>query len=82
MKLRSILSLFISKPVQCTELDREISHQDAHLLIADAKLYIGTGAITQKLQERIDLLMAQDNSIKTYEALEILLDYAERNLRK
>lgn len=61
---------------------REIAHKDAHQLIADAKNFLSTGETTKNLKERIDSLLAQDSSIKAYDALEILLDYAERTLRK
>lgn len=80
--LRSIHSFLIFKPVEVDELTREIAHKDAHQLIADAKIFIDTGEATEELKKRIGALSAQDTSISTHEALEILLDYAERNLRK
>lgn len=79
--LKSI-HLFIFKPIKVDELTREIAHKDAHQLNADAKIFIATGEVTKNLKERLDKLSAQDASISKHEALEILLDYAERNLRR
>ncbi|MDD4976218.1 MAG: hypothetical protein PHY93_17810 [Bacteriovorax sp.] len=81
-KLKSIHSFFNFKPIEFDERTREIAHKDANQLIADAKIFIATGEVSKNLEKRLDLLLAQDTSLKTYDALEILLDYAERNLRR
>ncbi|MGZ3789608.1 MAG: hypothetical protein ACXVLQ_13855 [Bacteriovorax sp.] len=79
--LKSIQSFFIYS-TEFDELTREIAHRDAHQLIADAKIFLATGEATEELKKRLEALLVQDSSIDRKEALEILLDYAERKLRR
>lgn len=51
-------------------------------LIQECKGCIATTIPSKELRERIKALQQQDTSMTLFQALEILLDYAERELRE
>lgn len=59
------------------------NHRKANALelIADCKQYLSSNVLSVELQECIEALKVQDTSVTTLEAIEILLDYAEREMR-
>lgn len=54
----------------------------ASKLVAECKHYISQKTILNELSHRIAALKDQDSSLTTTEAIVILLDYAERELRE
>lgn len=50
----------------------------AHKIVADSKQYISSQILTEELKEHIDALKEQENTLSTFEAIVMMLDYAER----
>lgn len=49
---------------------------------SDALKYISTGVLSNELEERIKKLEAQIPNLSKHEAIEILLDYTEREVKE
>lgn len=50
-------------------------------LASDCRQYLAGNKALLELNERIEALKLQDKSLSNHEAIEILLDYAERELK-